>query len=183
MNFIQFINLTSADLRRLENFSSNGARVRFWVVVSPKFLPVLIVRLAQYFYSKNFFRFLSFILMRINLFVFGIEFTPRCKVGPGLMLPHTVGTVVGAFELGENVTIFQGVTIGASHLDFKFDKKLRPKIGSNVTIGAGAKILGGVAIRNWTVIGANAVVLDSTPSNSLVAGVPARVVKLYDSNA
>ena len=79
-------------------------------------------------------------------------------------------------KIGEKVTIYQGVTIGQS-------KGVYPVIGDNVIIYAGAKIVGDVHIGNNVIIGANSVVVDSVPDNTIVAGIPARVIKtINDTN-
>jgi acetyltransferase-like isoleucine patch superfamily enzyme len=85
--------------------------------------------------------------------------------------------VIGAIEIGGNVTIFQGVTLGAKNFDMKFSSKSRPHIGNNVTIGAGAKVLGGIKLGDNSTIAANAVVLSSVGKNLLVAGIPAKIIK------
>jgi serine O-acetyltransferase len=113
----------------------------------------------------------------LNFFFFGIEIAVQCRVGKGLFLPHTQGTVIGAYSIGENATIFQGVTLGARELDFSFIESSRPAVGNDVTIGSGAKVLGGLTVGSGSRIGANAVVLESIPANVAAAGVPARVTK------
>ncbi len=110
----------------------------------------------------------------LNIILFGLEVTPHCDIGPGLFFPHTSGTVVGASKLGRNVTIFQGVTLGAKELDMAFDSSLRPTVGDYVTLGAGCKILGGIHLGDHVTVGANSVVLDSVDSNVTVVGIPAR---------
>lgn len=171
----------SADLRRAR-FLTNGLvdevyGVRFWLgILSPRFLPILLCRLAYSFHllklghAAKLFSFLNFIL-------FGIEISVRCPIGKGLFLPHTQGTVIGAYSIGENATIFQGVTLGARELDFSYKESLRPTIEDGVTIGAGAKVLGGLTLGAGSRIGANAVVLKSIPRDVSAAGVPARVIK------
>jgi serine O-acetyltransferase len=84
--------------------------------------------------------------------------------------------------VGENVTIFQGVTLGAKNLDFSYDESLRPSIGDNVIIGAGAKILGGIVVGENSVIGANAVVLHNIPDHTVAYGVPAKWVHSVHNN-
>jgi serine O-acetyltransferase len=84
--------------------------------------------------------------------------------------------VIGAWRIGQNVTILQGVTLGAKRMDLGFDFKLRPEIGDNVTLGAGAKILGGIQIGDSVTVGANSVVVDSVEAGSTVVGIPARKI-------
>ena len=84
------------------------------------------------------------------------------------MLPHTVGTVVGARKIGVNVTIFQGVTLGAKYVDLTFNESTRPTIEDDVSIGAGAKVIGGVVIGARTKIGPNTVVFESLAPDSVV---------------
>jgi serine O-acetyltransferase len=84
--------------------------------------------------------------------------------------------VIGAKSIGADATIFQGVTIGAKELDAGYALEARPTVGDGVVIGSGAKVLGGLTIGNSVRVGANSVVLISVPTNSLVVGVPGRVV-------
>jgi serine O-acetyltransferase len=113
----------------------------------------------------------------INFFLFGLEVGIRCEIGKGLFFPHTSGIVIGAFSIGNNATIYQGVTIGARELDFSYLESSRPLIGNDVTISTGAVILGPIQIGDRVVIGANAVVLASIPAGVLAVGAPARVVR------
>lgn len=95
----------------------------------------------------------------------------KATIGPKLFLPHPIGVVIGRdVKIGEKATIYQGVTIGQS-------KGIYPVIGNNVIIYAGAKIVGDVHIGNNVIIGANSVVVDSVPDNTIVAGIPAKVIK------
>ena len=168
-----FFLLIHADLERFLNKKINYLQYGF--VLHPRFVPVLFVRLARSFYIKSYLRPLSYIFVWLNVILFGIECSPKCEIGAGLLLPHTHGTVIGAFKLGDNVTIFQGVTLGAKELDYGFEKKLRPIIGDRVVVGAGAKVLGPISIGNNVTIGANAVVLKSFKDNLVVTGVPAMI--------
>jgi serine O-acetyltransferase len=142
----------------------------------PRFLPLLLCRLSRAAFEAKI-PILPFVFSYVNLIVFGIQITPRCEIGPGLFLPHTVGTVIGAWRIGSNATIFQGATLGAKTVDMAFDHRLLPELGDNVTVGAGAKVLGGVAVRDNVTIGANAVVVHSIESDCTVAGIPAKVLK------
>ena len=97
------------------------------------------------------------------------------EFGPGFVLIHATGVVInGLVRGGENVLIEHQVTIGA-------ERRQSPKIGSDVFIGAGAKVIGEITVGDHSRIGANAVVLDDVPAYATVAGVPARVVK-YRNN-
>jgi serine O-acetyltransferase len=167
-----------ADLLRLSacNGSNEATKVKWFNLMNPRFTPVLIIRLSRSCYLTRWLRPLSIALTWLNVILFGVECTARCSIGPGLMLPHTSGTVIGASLIGENATIFQGVTLGAVIADFGFDPTKRPTIGDNVTIGAGAKILGGVHVASRATIGANAVVLMSIPEGAVAVGVPAKIV-------
>jgi serine O-acetyltransferase len=177
----KLVSYISADLYRarfLANKSEEKVSVfNLWVgVFSPRFMPVLICRLAYFFYCINL-KPISKLFSLVNFLFFGIEIAIECRIGRGIYFPHTQGTVIGAYSIGENVTIFQGVTLGARELDFSFLESSRPKIESNVIIGSGAKILGGINIGSGARIGANAVVLITLPANSLAVGVPARILK------
>lgn len=91
------------------------------------------------------------------------------------MLPHTVGTILGAGRIGRNATIYHQVTLGAKIADFNYDPAERPQIGDDVLLTTGAKIIGPVRIGNGAVIGANAVVLRDVPEGALAIGVPATI--------
>lgn len=140
---------------------------------SPRIAPVFIYRLSHYCYKLHF-GFAAKFLSCLNQFLFGIEIASACPIGPGLFLPHTQGTVIGAAAIGSNVTIFQGVTLGAKSLDFDYSPCLRPKLGSGVTVGAGAKVIGHVFIGDNSTIGANAVVVSDLPDNCTAVGIPAK---------
>ena len=116
------------------------------------------------------------LLTYLNIVLFGLEVTPRCQIGPGIFFPHPSGTVIGAWRIGSNVTILQGVTLGAKRMDLGFDFRLRPEVGDNVVLGAGSKILGGIHIGDNVTVGANSVVVDSVEPGSTVVGIPARRV-------
>ena len=108
----------------------------------------------------------------------GIEIHPAAKIGKGVFIDHGAGVVIGeTAEVGDNCTIYQGVTLGGTGKD---KGKRHPTIGNNVLIGAGAKVLGPFIVGDNVKIAANAVVLNEIPANSTCVGVPARVVKLND---
>ena len=108
----------------------------------------------------------------------GIEIHPGAKIGKGLFIDHGMGVVIGeTTEIGDNVTIYQGVTLGGTG---KETGKRHPTIGNNVMIGCGAKVLGPFYVGDNSKIASNAVVFSEVPANSTCVGVPARVVKIND---
>src|SRR5947208_3560109 len=99
----------------------------------------------------------------------GVEIHPAAKIGRGFFIDHGTGVVIGeTAEIGDYVTLFQGVTLGGTG---KERGKRHPTLGNHVVVGAGAKILGGIKIGDNVKIGANSVVLKSVPANSTVIGV------------
>ncbi len=105
----------------------------------------------------------------------GIEIHPAAKIGMGFFIDHGMGVVIGeTSELGEHCLIYQGVTLGGTG---KEKGKRHPTLGNNVTVGAGAKILGAIRIGNNAVIGANSVILKPVPDNAICVGVPGRITK------
>jgi len=108
--------------------------------------------------------------------VTGIEIHPSAAIGDGLFIDHGMGVVIGeTAEIGENVTLYQGVTLGGT--GFAAGKR-HPTVEDNVTIGSGAKLLGPIRIGHGAKIGANAVVVHDVPPNSTVVGNPGHPVRV-----
>lgn len=172
----------AADLKRqwsLLNGSDKSVPtgIGLWIgLMAPRFVPVLFCRLAHWLYLMGLSPIAKLVSL-LNFFLFGIEIAVRCPIGPGLFFPHTQGTVIGAWQIGANATIFQGVTLGAKEVDFSYREDGRPSVGNDVTIGSGAKVLGGVSLGNGVRVGANSVVLASIPADTLAVGAPARPVQ------
>ncbi len=113
-----------------------------------------------------------------NLRLTGAEFVPGCWVGPGLVMRHPQGIVVGAgVKIGTDCTILQHVTLGERHADGKPGDHGYPVLGDGVVVGAGAVVLGGLHVGDRAVIGANAVVTRDVENEDVVAGAPAKSVK------
>ena len=93
------------------------------------------------------------------------------KIGKGLFIQHGFATIIAAKSIGDNCWINQQVTIGFSN------KTASPEINDNVTINAGAKVIGGVRVGKNSIIGANAVVVKNVPDNCTVVGVPAQIIR------
>jgi serine O-acetyltransferase len=110
----------------------------------------------------------------LSRFWTGVEIHPAARLGPGLFIDHGMGVVVGeTAEVGRDVTIFHGVTLGGTS---QARGKRHPTIGDRVTIGSGAKVLGAITVGHDSRIGANAVVVKDVPANSVVVGVPGQVI-------
>jgi serine O-acetyltransferase len=114
------------------------------------------------------------IVRRVQTALFGIEIARDVKLGEGVVFVHTVGVVIGGdAEIGDRVMFLGGNTIGSAKA--VPDGPNYPRIGNDVVIGAGARILGGVTIGDGASIGANAVVLCDVPAGAAAVGVPATV--------
>ncbi|MDK2888179.1 serine O-acetyltransferase [Desulfofundulus australicus DSM 11792] len=134
---------------------------------------IIMHRIAHFFYRKRLFT-IARLISHISRFLTQIEIHPGAKIGQGLFIDHGAGVVIGeTAEIGDNVTIYQGVTLGGTG---KEKGKRHPTIGNNVVISAGAKILGSFTVGDNSKIGAGSVVLKPVPPNSTVVGVPGKVV-------
>ena len=113
-------------------------------------------------------------LSQIMRGITGIEIHPGARIGRNLFIDHGMGVVIGeTAEVGDSVTIYHGVTLGGTSLQ---KTKRHPTIEDHVVIGAGAKVLGAITVGAHSRIGANAVVVKSTPPNAVVVGVPGQIV-------
>ncbi|NUU03202.1 serine O-acetyltransferase [Herbaspirillum robiniae] len=140
----------------------------------PRFAPVTLVRCAQTAHGRGWRR-LAKLFSLANFMLFNIEVPARLPIGPGLVIPHPQGTVLGASSIGANATIFHQVTLGGRVADFEYDPSRRPVVGDSVTLSVGAKILGPLHLGDGCVVGANAVVLEDVPPGALAIGVPAKI--------
>jgi serine O-acetyltransferase len=139
----------------------------------PGFHAVIIHRIAHRLWRSRMY-FLGRFASHMGRFLTGIEIHPGAKIGRAFFIDHGMGVVIGeTAEVGDNVTLYHGVTLGGTTWQ---KGKRHPTIGSNVVIGAGAKVLGPVHIGANTRIGANSVVLNDIPPNSIVVGIPGKVV-------
>jgi serine O-acetyltransferase len=121
-------------------------------------------------------RFLARAVSQWSRFWTGIEIHPGATIGRRFVIDHGTGIVIGeTAEIGDDVLIYQGVTLGGTGKDVG---KRHPTIGSNVMIGAGAKVLGPITVHNNTRIAAGAVVLQEVPEGATAVGVPAQIVRV-----
>ena len=110
-------------------------------------------------------------------FVTGIEIHPGATIGEGLFIDHGTGIVIGeTAEIGKNVTLYQGVTLGGTG---KEKGKRHPTIGDNVVVASGAKVLGSFTVGEHAKIGAGSVVLKEVPPYATVVGIPGKIVCMY----
>lgn len=130
-------------------------------------------RLAHVFYRKKFF-FIARVISQISRFFTGVEIHPGAKIGRRFFIDHGMGVVIGeTCEIGDNVTIYQGVTLGGTG---KEKGKRHPTLKNNVLVASGAKVLGAITIGEESKIGAGSVVLKDVPDYSTVVGIPGHVV-------
>lgn len=147
------------------------------VFLYPSFKAILSYRVAHRFYVKKHY-FLARWISQRAVRKTGIEIHPGATIGKGLFIDHGSGVIIGeTAELGDNVTLYQGVTLGGTG---KEQGKRHPTLKDNVMVSAGAKVLGSFTIGENSKIGAGSVVLKEVPPNCTVVGVPGRVVKKND---
>jgi len=152
-----------------------AARSRLEVLLVYSGLHAIWVHRITHWLWKNDVKFFARWLSQIGRWLTGIEIHPGATIGSGFFIDHGMGVVIGeTAEVGADVTIYHGVTLGGTSLN---KGKRHPTIGDRVVIGAGAKVLGAIEIGADSRIGANAVVVKSVPSNSVVVGVPGQVVR------
>jgi serine O-acetyltransferase len=131
-------------------------------------------RVANFFWRHNL-KFAARLVSQSNRFWTGIEIHPGAQISKGFFIDHGMGVVIGeTAEVGEGCLLYHGVTLGGVSLE---KKKRHPTLGRNVVIGAGAKILGAITLGDNVQVGANAVVLKDVPPNSVVVGIPGKVVQ------
>tara|TARA_B100000579_G_scaffold338238_1_gene289368 strand:+ start:82 stop:825 length:744 start_codon:yes stop_codon:yes gene_type:complete len=114
------------------------------------------------------------LLSHFTRFLTGVEIHPGAKIGKGVFIDHGMGVVIGeTSEIGDRCLLYQGVTLGGTG---KESGKRHPTLESNVVVGAGAKVLGGIHVGTNTRIGAGSVVVKNVDANSTVVGIPGRIV-------
>lgn len=130
-------------------------------------------RIAHVFYKRKLY-FIARVISQLSRFFTGIEIHPAAKIGRRFFIDHGMGVVIGeTCEIGNNVTVFQGVTLGGTG---KEKGKRHPTLKDNVLIATGAKVLGSIVIGENSKVGAGSVVLNDVPENSTVVGIPGKVV-------
>jgi len=139
----------------------------------PGIKAVLLYRIAHFFWSIGM-PFIPRYLSDIARELTGIEIHPGAEIGSEFFIDHGSGVVIGETTIiGDNCTIYSGVVLGGTSIK---KEKRHPTIGDNVVIGTGAKVLGPITVSDNVRIGANSVVVNDVPSNSVVVGVPGKIV-------
>jgi serine O-acetyltransferase len=172
-----------ADFKRQTEINTGvgKARMVFYILFSQGFWAAAAYRVGWWCNNTkipvlSFFLNLGYFFLNKNIEILtGISISSSAKIGKGLLINH-FGQIFmhNLVEIGENCTIAQGVTIGSLGLG----KLGAPKLGNNVFIGSGAKVLGNIRIGNNVRIGSNAVVLIDVPDNATVVGIPAKIIKI-----
>ena len=152
------------------------------ILTYPGVKAVFFHQISNFFYKAGFDLIARIISQTIRFFT-GIEIHPGAKIGKNLFIDHGMGVVIGeTSEIGDNVTIYQNVTLGGSSPSIDSERqrheKRHPSIGNDVVIGSGAQIIGPIKVGNNSRIAANAVVVKNVPENATMVGIPAKAVKL-----
>ena len=139
----------------------------------PGIRAILIYRIAHFFWKLNM-PFVPRYLSEIGRQITGIEIHPGAEIGSEFFIDHGGGVVIGETSIiGNNVTIYQGVVLGGVSTE---SVKRHPTLGNDIVVGTGAKLLGPITIGDNVRIGANSVVVNDVPPNSVVVGVPGKIV-------
>ena len=164
---------TKADINFiLDNDPAARSKLEVFLLY-PSVHSLIMYRISHFFYEKKRF-FIARLISQLGRFLTGIEIHPGAKIGMGTLIDHGSGVVIGETSvIGDRVTIYQGVTIGATGNEKQF--KRHPTLGDDIVVGSGAKILGPINIGNHCKIGANSVVLKDMPSYTTAVGIPAKI--------
>lgn len=158
-----------------------AARNGFEVLVCYPGIWALILHKPAHWMYHHHLKLLARVLSQMVRLITGIEIHPGATIGRHCFIDHGMAVVVGeTAEIGNDVTIYQAVTLGGTGKD---SGKRHPTIGNNVMISSGAKVLGPFAVGDNSKIGAGAVVLEAVPPNCTVVGVPGKIVKRGNQKA
>jgi len=159
-----------------------ASRSRMEIVLCyPGFQAVAIHRLSSKLWQSNW-RLLARWLSQMGRWMTGIEIHPGARIGSNFFIDHGMGVVIGeTAEIGDNVTLYQGVTLGgvAPSVDSEAqrDQKRHPTLSDCVIVGSGAQVLGPIVVGRGARIGANAVVTKEVPECATVVGIPGRIIQ------
>lgn len=149
-------------------------RSRWEIMLYPGLLAVGMHRVAHWLFEADLF-FLARFVNHFARFLTAIDIHPGAKIGRHLFIDHGFGVVIGeTAEIGDNVSIYQGVTLGGTDPANGIGGKRHPTLANDVIVGSGAQILGPVTVSARARIGANAVVTKDVPEGAVMVGIPAR---------
>jgi serine O-acetyltransferase len=152
-----------------------AARNRLEVITCYQGLHAVLLHRISHFLWNLGLKWIARVLSMVSRFITGIEIHPGAKIGRRVFLDHGLGIVIGeTTEIGDDCTIYQGVTLGGTSL-YKGVKR-HPTLGKGVVVSAGAKVLGGFTVGDGARIGSNAVVLKEIPAGATAVGIPARIL-------
>jgi len=182
MTFKEYLSCIKCDIYRITGNKRNKALVQH-IIAGESFKYIFWMRTCNFLYKSYLFRYsffpLAYLILNHYKYRLGISISFRTQIGIGFYIGHFGGIVVHTDAvIGKNCNISQGVTIGVAN---RGDRKGCPKIGDNVYIGPGAKIIGRISIGNFAAIGANAVVTKDVPENGVAVGIPAKIISLDGS--
>ena len=152
-----------------------AARSRWDVLFYPGVTALALHRVAHWLWEGRLF-FLARLLNHLGRFLTSIDIHPGAKIGKRFFLDHGFSVIGESAEIGEDVTIYQHVTLGGTNPTTGTGGKRHPTIGSRVVIGSGAQVLGPIEVGDGAKIGANSVVTKDVAANQTVVGIPARPV-------
>lgn len=158
-------------------FERDPAARSTWEVLTcyPGLHAVWMHRVGHWFWTHGL-HWLGRLTSNVSRWLTGIEIHPAAVIGRRVFIDHGMGVVIGeTAEVGDDATIYQGVTLGGTSL-YRGAKR-HPTIGKGVVVSAGAKVLGGFTVGDGAKIGSNAVVLKAVPAGATVVGVPGRLVE------
>ena len=156
-----------------------AARSRMEVVLCyPGFQALLFYRLAHWLWVRDW-RLAGRFVSHIGRCATGIEIHPGARIGKRLFIDHGMGVVIGeTAEIGDDVTIYQNVTLGGTNPTAGIGGKRHPTLCNGVVVGSGAQVLGPIVVGDGARVGANAVVTKDVAPNSTVVGIPAKPVPM-----
>ena len=167
----------SSDLKAASQSKSLLVNIK-WFVFCHSLHMVFFIRLGQDLHQIPIIgKFLGFIVEYLIRVLFASDISCRAKIGKELVILHGHDIVIGAdVVIGKRCKIFNGVTLGNKDIN-QASSGNQPVVGSDVTLCTGAKVLGNITLKNNVLVAANSVVLKDCPEDSLVAGVPAKIIR------
>ena len=163
------------DFEEYKKVQENRRKSAIWILSHRDYAQIIAIHRIRETTNRHKLPLLNHILRRFQSAIYGIEIGKDVHIGHGVRFVHPIGiTIGGDSKVGDRVTFLGTNTIGTA------SENGYPLIGNDVTIGAGAKVIGPITIGNQSIIGANSIVNKSAPDKSILAGVPARQINHYD---